>query len=156
MVTVIDKDLHIDSWKITTAQEKLYSSDVVIDAYLTGKKEGLQQNQKVLIQQLESNVKKASQHTAQIVKHLKAQSINPLSAHLKLSSFDEMKVLLTLSETDFISEKITDVYDHISAFEETVSEDLYTIYFTLAIAGEQFNRSLLDADGYIFETSDLL
>ncbi|HEY9047180.1 MAG TPA: hypothetical protein VIN08_14845, partial [Ohtaekwangia sp.] len=95
MEAVIDENLDIDSWKITAEHGQLYSADIVIDAYLKGKREGLQQNQKALIQQLEANVKKASVHTAKVIQHLKSQGLCPLSAHLKLSSFDKMNVLLT-------------------------------------------------------------
>jgi len=153
METVVSKNFNINSWKITAERKKLYSADAVIDAYLRGKSEGLQQHQKVLIQQLEANVKKASAHTSVVVQYIREQGLTALSAYLKLSSFDRMSVLITLSEEDFISDVISDVYNYISSVEETVSEEFYTINFTFAIAGKKFNRGLLESDGYIFQAS---
>lgn len=151
MNTVVENNLNIDSWQLSTTGAKLYSADAVIDAYLKGKKEGLEQTQKAAIQQLESNIRKAATHTLKVFEYLKEQGITPITAYLKLDRFDVMEVMFTLEDEDLLNDKITSVYDYVCSFEEAVSEELYNITFGFVDQGPEFNESLLRSDGYVFK-----
>lgn len=151
MEGVLEHKINIDSWKLSTAGEKLYSADAVIDAYLKGQQDQLEQAQKVIAHQFERNVRKANTHTLKLIDFLQSENLSPISAYLRTKSFDTMEVLITMSEEDFLSEKITNVYDHASSIEQGVSDDLYNITFHFTYQGDDFNHALLKSDGYYWK-----
>jgi hypothetical protein len=152
-MTVIEKQtsINIDDWQLSTNGEKLFSADAVIDAYLKGKSDQLEQSQKALMKQLETNIQKASGNTVKVLEYLSSQGLSPIAAHLKPTSFDSMEVLITLPEEDYLSEKITTIYEHVSTLEEAFSEELYQINFSLTDETPHFNEALLKCDGYFWK-----
>jgi len=94
------------NWEFTSPKDKTISSDHVIDAYLKGKKEGLEQAQKLMLDRLTQNINKSGIYTTELLNFLKKKKLNPISAFLKINSWDSFKVLLILPEKEFLSDKI--------------------------------------------------
>ena len=89
--------LETTNWEFSAPKDQLFSSDNVIEAYLKGKKDGLEQAQKLMFDKLISNISISGQYTSQVISFLKKNNISPLSAHLKINSWDDFKAIITQS-----------------------------------------------------------
>src|SRR5438094_214896 len=139
------------NWEFTSPKDKLYSSDHVIDAYLKGKSEGLEQAQRLILEKLVSNINKSGKHTTEILEYLRKKKFNPISAYLKINSWDDFSVLIVLPQSEFVDKKIFSVYEFISGLENEVSEDLYHIQVSICDTEDQIDESYVRSDGFILK-----
>lgn len=144
--------------RIETAADQV-PVNYVIDAYQKGQEKGREAYQKVLNQQYQANVEQAMKHADKVLEFLiEKQKMAPISIHLNPVAMDKYKVLIVITESDFISDKIDDVYDFVTMAESAWSGDLYQISFSFAYSseGKPFNYALLQTDGYIFEAKPII
>jgi hypothetical protein len=141
----------IESWELPDNGEKLYSADAVIDAYLRGKREQLEQAKKVIMDKFESNLVKAASNTEKLFSLLREAGIKPFAAYLRARSFDIFEVLITLGEEDFLGDQIEKVYSYASEIEQQSGDELFKITYRFTYTSESFNYRLLKSDGYIFK-----
>jgi hypothetical protein len=156
METIIDSNFETktsnkSSWQPSRPKEKLYSSDVVINAYIQGKQEGLEQAQKAIFEQLKLNILTSENDTLEIINYLQRKSFNPISAHLKLTSWDVLEVLITLPENEFVNNKVLQVYDYIEKYENKINKDMYCLTFNLTDYSDKLDEKSLVSDGYLFK-----
>lgn len=154
-MNVIDVILKPESWELTPDKDKLFSSDQVVDAYMKGRKEGLRQSQKLIVDKLISNINKAGEHARKAIDFLTKNKIEYNGAYLKVDSWDDLSVMIVLPEREFLSDKMLKVYDHISVLEDTVSEDLYNLQFEICDTSGQIDEDCLNSDGYVFKLKGL-
>ena len=145
----------IESWELPEHGEKLYAADAVIEAYIKGKKEGLEHKEKLFFKQLTENLDKSGANTKKTIECLKSIGVTPLSAHLKANSFHDFYVLVTVSEEDFLKESFIKAYDFTEELEQSTSEDLYSISFSFINKTPHFNEKALSSDGFIFTFKQL-
>jgi hypothetical protein len=150
-MNTVHKILEPQSWELTSPKEKLFSSDHVIEAYLKGKQEGLEQAQKLMLNKLVQNINNSGSFTQQIISFLKENNLKPSSAFLKINSWDDFKILITLPEDDFVNEKILTAYDFISQFEDKVNEDLFHLEVSMTDVNDNFDEKCLKSDGFILK-----
>lgn len=147
-MSVKEKLLAPADWEFTSPSERLYTSDHVIDAYLTGKKEGLEQNDRLIIEKLIANVNLSGEHTNELFTYLKSINIKPVDAYLRINSWDDFSLMLILSEIDFLSKKIDQVYNYISSFEERIGSDFYNLSLSILDVDGDVDTKCLKSDGY--------
>lgn len=148
----IKEILEPQNWELTSPKDKLFSSDHVIEAYLKGKKEGLEQAQKLILDKLVENVNNSGDYTTEILGHFKKKGFHPVSTFLKIISWDNFKILITLPEKEFISNKIIKIYDFISDYENKVNKELYHLEITLTDINEDtFDTNCLRSDGFVLK-----
>jgi len=137
-----------ENWIITEPKEVYFSSDKVIDAYMMGKKEGLEQAQKAMFSLLEKNLVKCHQLTSKISTILKKHKFNPVNAYLRIQSFDVFEVLITLPEKEFLADEFLFIYDEINQIETKESSDLFNVTFSFSDCGVDFDEKNLKSDGF--------
>lgn len=150
-MNVINEILAPANWEFTSQKEKLFSSDHVIDAYLKGKNEGLEEAQKLVLEKLVANISKTGKHTTEILSFLKKKKFNPISAFLKINSWDDFTIMIVMPQNEFLDEKIIPVYDFISEFENKVAEDFYHIRFAICDTADKVDESYVRSDGYVLK-----
>lgn len=138
-------------WDFTSSKEKLFSSDHVIDAYIKGKNDGLEQAQKLLFEYLRINIDKSGKHTARILEFLRENNFTPISAYLKINSWDSFTLMLALPENEFIDDKIIKAYDFITDFEEVTKEDLYSLNIIICDTEGDLDESYIVSDGFFLK-----
>lgn len=141
-------DQEIDSWNLADSGERLYSTDAVIEAYLRGKKVGLDEQQKAIQKTFADNWKKTGAHTLALFEALSNLDIQPISAHMKVASLISFEIIVLLSEADFLGEKMGKVYMWCREFQNQVAEDSYRVRFNFIDALEDFDYSQLISDGF--------
>lgn len=139
------------NWELTSPKEKLFSSDQVIDAYLRGKNEGLEQAQKLILEKLNDNIVKSGKHASELLVYMKKRGFNPQAAFLKINSWDDFTVLIILPENEFVDEKIDGVYDYFTEFETLISEKLYHMHISICDTVDELDESYIHADGFVLK-----
>lgn len=147
-MTGIEEILAPANWELTAPKDKLFSSDHVIDAYLKGKNDGLEQQQKLVIEKLVVNIKKSTEHTSNVLSYLKKEKFHPLSAYLRINSWDDFTMLIVLPQKEFIDEKILKVYNYISKVENMAKEEMYNIQITICDTENKVDENYIRSDGF--------
>src|SRR5690606_3767408 len=122
------------------------------DAYLKGKKTGLESQHRALVKALEQNVDKCGDYTEQILNYLKGLKIDPKDAFLRISKFDLLKVIICVPEKDFLNERFFEVYDYVSDFEDqnnSANDNTFEIEFSFLDFQNDYCVKTLNSDGYI-------
>jgi hypothetical protein len=140
----------VESWQLPVDGDKLYPVDTVIDAYIKGKNDGLEQTVKLMVKQFNNNMNRAAEDTGKVISFMREKKFNPLSAHLRVESFDNFSILITVPENDFISDSFKDIYVFTDNLQKYAAEDLYNLSFSFIDKSESFDNEILISDGYIF------
>lgn len=139
------------NWEPSVPKTKLFSSDQLIDAYLKGVNKGLNEAQKVIIEKLKANVKTSGLNTAEVLKFLKKEKFKAKDVFLKINSWNDLDIIITVPEKQFISSKFLKVYDFIQKLEEKNTNDFYHVMFRFADYNNDFDENQLKSDGYILK-----
>jgi len=150
-MNAIDDILAPENWEFTSSEDKLFSTDHVIDAYLKGKNEGLEQQQRLIIEKLVSNIDKSGKYTTEVINFLKKKKLKPIAAFLKINSWDDFETLIIVPEKDFLNEKMLEVYKFISNLESRVSEDMYQLEISFCNQDEKIDEDYIRSDGYVLK-----
>jgi hypothetical protein len=134
--------------------EQVYSCDQVIDAYLKGKSEGIQQAQKLIMRQLDQNVGKTVEQTDLLIEHLASKGFHPLAAYIKIDDWDSFNVLVTVPDEEWCDIRFLEVFDYIMKEEERAENEFYTVetnFCGIPNDPDSFNEKLVFFDGFIFK-----
>ncbi|RPA68439.1 hypothetical protein EF405_12340 [Cyclobacteriaceae bacterium YHN15] len=150
-MNAINEILAPANWELTAPKEKLFSSDHVIDAYLKGKNHGLEQQQRLILEKLISNINKAGKDTSAILSFLKKKKLNPIAAYLRINSWDDFSILIILPQDEFLDKRMLRVYDFISDLESRVGDDMYNIQVTVCDTEDKIDENYVRSDGFAFK-----
>jgi hypothetical protein len=147
-MNAINEILAPANWELTSPKDKLFSSDHVIDTYLKGKNDGLEQQQRLIIEKLVSNINKAGKNTSDILSFLRKKKLNPISAYLRINSWDDFSVLIILPQDEFLDKKMISVYNYISELENKVDEEMYHIQVSFCDTEDNIDENYVRSDGF--------
>lgn len=120
----------------------------MIDAYLKGKQDGLEQQQRLIIEKLVSNINKAGKDTSSILSYLRTLKLNPISAYLKINSWDDFAILVILPQEDFLDSRMLSAYEYITDFEKKVADEMYHIQVTICDTEDTIDENYVRSDGF--------
>ncbi|MES2387732.1 MAG: hypothetical protein V4543_07000 [Bacteroidota bacterium] len=128
-----------------------YTNDNLIDAYLQGKKAGLSQGRKAMLDRLKSHINLSGKLTQELINYLKDHDFNPVSAFLKIEAVNNFIYLIVLPASEFESRRVLSAYDFISEFETKHESNDYRFLVSLCGSDEYFNEAAVRADGFTFK-----
>lgn len=147
----VDKALPT-TWQLPESKGKSFDSDAVIDAYLMGKEDGfthgMNEVHRATVEMLKSNATKAATLTSTVLDFLKERKINPVDAYLKVSSWDELSVMVLIKATCFRKPIFKEVYSFVCDLEGASERENLAMDFSFAPYSKSFNISCLNADGF--------
>jgi hypothetical protein len=139
-------------WELAP-RENFYSSDQVIDAYLKGKSDGIQQTQKLIVRQLDRNVSKTIEQTDKLVEHLAKREFHPVAAYMKIDSWDAFTVIVTVPDMEWCDPKFLEIFDYVIETEKHTSNEFYNL--EIQIFGipdvDNLNEQSIFADGFVLK-----
>ncbi|UTA66668.1 hypothetical protein [Emticicia sp. 21SJ11W-3] len=138
-------------WSLTPSAENFFTSDHVIDAYIQGKKYGLEEKTRLIIKQLSQNINKSAENINAIFGVFKEHEIRTISGFLRVNDWEDFDILIVVSEEDYLSEKMLDLYNFIGEFEDKVKEDFYKLSVSIIGVADTFDEGCVSSDGYIFK-----
>lgn len=134
-----------------------FSADDVIEAYYRGKTDALESTKKLILEKLSTNVNKAGADTRRIYEHAKTNiGFHPISAFLRIESWDNFTVLIVIPENEFLSDRILELYDFIAKVEQTVKDEWYNLNVSLCTIGSEteIDYKPLHSDGFMLALSE--
>lgn len=142
-----------DRWKPTFEEAEVegneYSANHVIDAYTQGKAAGLDEVLSKLMQKLHKDTVFLADLVDQLIERSKEElGIEILDAFLKVESTDTYRLLLGVSEEDFLSGNILELYGILTDLENAHEGDALKFSFSLVDVSDGFDLELVYADGY--------
>jgi hypothetical protein len=134
-------------------RENIYSCDQVIDAYLEGKSEGVQQTQKLIVRELERNVRKTVEQADRFIEHLASMRFHPFSAYIRIDEWDTFTILVAVPDEEWCDPRFLEVFDYIIKAEQGVSNEFYNLEIQVfgACGPESLNETSIFADGFILK-----
>jgi hypothetical protein len=137
-------------------RENIYSCDQVIDAYLKGKSDGIQQAQKLVVRELDRNVSKTIEQADLLVEHLTSNGFHPISAYIKIDDWDSFTILMPVPDEEWCDMRFLEVFNYIKDAEERASSEFYNLEihpFGISDEPDSFNEQLVFYDGFILKRS---
>lgn len=134
------------------AKDQSFTADHVIHAFETGAQRGFEHKiQKIgsaLSETLDRNQLKAADFTADVLDYLKNQDLKTVEAYLKISSWDELNVLVIVEEASFLKEEFDNIYDVVCSIEEECEKNNLSLSFTFTPNSKEINAKRLALEGY--------
>lgn len=141
-----ETQLNLD-WNLPKGVEK-FSEGHVSYAYGKSMTEDKQKNEKLFNKLIDDNSAQAGKDTFSVIDKMRALSINPISAHLKFITPYAVKVLITLSDSDFVKEEFLSIYDQVGLIQDNSQSDFYSISFTVVNRSAKFDNEQVTLDGF--------
>lgn len=158
MSTIISENKDIRNktsnyWEVSVDKKSIYTNDDIIDAFFKGKEAGVKEKKQIFVDKLNENIDKSARFTESMLTFLRKNNFNPISAHLKINSFDDFVILVTVPEKEFTSEEFLVSYNFASTIEDQVMDDKYfNLMFMFCDRDEtDFNKNLLITEGFFMD-----
>jgi hypothetical protein len=150
---IIDQEIKpyakIGDWEEPQPGEEHYSPNQVIAAYEAGKTSAMNSLQRLVQDQFETNKSKAGADTRKLIEKLMERGFHPISARLKITSWDFLEVLITVPEEEYCAESFDDIYDFVNELERASRSEQYCISFRFCPTVEGFDENKVKSDGFI-------
>lgn len=142
------------SWEVAIPSEGTFSSDEVIDAYLKGQQDALENATRLIAKTLDEGVQQCAFISKEIISFLKNRSFSPSTAFLRINSPFSFDALIGVSEADFLSEEMFEVYEFITDLEEENNKEFFHISISVSDLGDDFDEEAIFADRYLLKLKD--
>jgi hypothetical protein len=81
--------------------------------------------------------------------------ITPISANLKVVSESSLRVLVTVSDEDFLKEDFLRIYSIAREIQDNSKTEVYSIYFSFVNRSPSFDAELVELDGFTYSYKPL-
>ena len=138
-----------ENWEFTSAKDRMFTSDHMIDAYLSGHRNALDKEKKLIFEKLLTNLKISTDSTNEIKEHLKKNNMTVVQTFLKIVSWNSFSLLFVVPEEQYLTEKIFEIYQYVEEVEEKLHSDFYNLNISICDVDEEgLNEGKVKADGY--------
>lgn len=141
-------------WNLTEGIEK-FSEGHFHYAYGKRMTDGRQKDEKLFNKLIDENSAQACKDTIGAIEKMRTFNINPISAHLKFITPYEVKVMITISDSDFVKERFLTIYDQVRLIQDESKSDFYSISFTFVNRSAKFDDEQLTLDGFFASLKSL-
>lgn len=132
-------------------EQKVYTGDDLIDAYLKGKQDGKNEVAKILSNTFEENVKKATSVSEKLFINAQTKKIEFKSVHLKSDGIANFTSIFVIKKEDFIEDKFRTILVLGRKFKKELESQNIYITFSFVPDVKGFNEKKLISDGYFLK-----
>lgn len=130
----------------------MFTGDELIEAYLQGCKEGIDQYKKVLLNKLSENISLAQKLGSVFIGRLNGNGIVCSGAHLKYMDIERYKIIFVLNPDVYYNfDAMAPIYEMAYSFEAEKSAEDFFIEIAFLPKVDSINQNRLVSDGFIFE-----
>ena len=138
-------------WEPLKQKEDTYTANDLIDAYIKGKNDGLDQAQRAIYKLLDDNIKLSIEVTAKVTTYLKGVNFTPQTAYLKVYAWDNLEILISVPEEQFLDDSFLGAYKFVGDVESSTNNDHINLCFSFISISDQMDENHIASDGYIFK-----
>jgi hypothetical protein len=124
--------------------------DELIDAYLKGREEQKNQNQKILFEKLEANIKTAQTIVVDIVNQIAETGFKMYKSYLKIDNITKFDVIFDIAVQDYLSPQFDEIYKLSHEIKSKYNNDTFNISFAFMPHSEFINERRINCEGFIF------
>ncbi len=154
-ISFVSPSLTNKDWELQPTSEKgekvSFSADVVINAYLQGKRDQHDDTERVLEEKLNENLGKAMEISSKFFNTLKSKEIKCRLVLLKPKKITEFESIFIVDKRDYISPQFEDVYRLAISEKTKINSDTFHFSYIFIPYSESLNREQLLSDGYVLE-----
>jgi hypothetical protein len=147
-----------DQWNLPEGVEKFSEGHVYFAkrvGYHQGFAEGVEQEKKEIDNRIQNNLIVAGVDTSKLVNAMREIGITPISANLKVVSESSLRVLVTVSDEDFLKEDFLRIYSIAREIQDNSKTEVYSIYFSFVNRSPSFDAELVELDGFTYSYKPL-
>jgi len=137
----------IGNWQQTT-ETRLFTADEVINAYLSGQHEFVNNRKRVLSKELNENLAKVKEIGERLYRTINDMGVTCTRVFLKIEDISSFRLLILVKERDFILSRIDEVYSLLIDKELAESSDTFYFFVSLMPDKKSLNDHKVFADGY--------
>ena len=127
------------------------SGNDVIDAYLGDKDVEQTDGLKILFEQLDYNIKKATALVERLYSKISEKQIALKAVHLKAVDITKFRALFIVEKSDFLSDNFREIYILARETKDEAESEEFYISFTFMPASESLSEDALIADAFFLK-----
>ncbi|MFW5657765.1 MAG: hypothetical protein ACOC31_04515 [Bacteroidota bacterium] len=135
---------------ILKPEKEFFTHDELIDAYLRGKEDQKNENQKVLLEKLEKNIKYAQQIVEKIADEITNSGFKTHKSYLRINNIIKYDAVFDISLDDFTSDEFDKIYQFSRNLKNKVNTETFNINFTFMPHTNNLNEKRIVCEGFIF------
>ncbi len=147
----IEGNSNIDRWSIEKPDNDYFTDNDVIAAYLQGKEDQKSEQNQILFERVDENVKKAQNISANFFDSLKSNGLGVKKMLLRLVDIGHLEAIIFVEKTDFISPAFKEVYKETIKLKKTIKSKSFNLSLAFAPLTDNLNIELLHCDGFFME-----
>lgn len=132
-------------------EQKVYTGDDLIDAYLKGKQDGKNEVTEILSNTFEENVKRATSVAEKLLANAQKKKIEFKSVHLKSEGIANFTSVFVVKKEDFIEDKFRNIFVLGRKLKKELESQNIYITFSFVPDVKGFNEKKLISDGYFLK-----
>lgn len=132
-------------------QDNAFTTDDVINAYLTGRKDGKSAAQVAKNALFDNNLNKAKELSEGLFKKLTDIGFNIDSIHIKAESIVDFTALIVTSKDDYINDGIRKAFSISRKIKQENQNESFNIFFTFTYAADTLKEEVLESDGFFLK-----
>ena len=136
-------------WELKPEKD-YFTSNELIEAYLKGKEEQKNENQKILLEKLDANLKEAKLIVEKIAKEINKNKFKLFSSYLRINNIVKYDAIFDILTDDFTSDNFDKIYDFSRKIKKDVNTNTFNINFTFMPHSENLNVKRIGSEGFIF------
>lgn len=140
----------IERWEHDKPSDGHFTSDDVLNAYLTGKKDGLESEKRLQLDKLRQNLQKTGNVTGSLLTYFSELNFNPIDTYLRVNNWNDFNLLILLPESEFLSKEMLGAYNHISDIEEGQCDEFFHLNVSVCDVDGKPNLKMIKSDNYLF------
>lgn len=141
---------HSSDW-ILKPEKDFFTHDELIDAYLMGKEQQKNDNQRILLEKLEANVSLAKSIVETLVEEIENINFKPHNSYLRINNITKFDAIFVVAMDDFISEKFDEIYALSQKLKKDHNNDTFYINFTFMPFTDNLNEKRINCEGFFLK-----
>jgi len=140
-------------WEVKPQKWDCYTGNNVIDAYLQGKRDGLESHQRILAKALAGNIAKCGDYVQRLFRHLRAQGFAPREAFLRINDIDLFDIMVCVPKRDFWNEDFGEAYRCTWGIKDELeaSDAGFSIEFSFLGFHDNYSMDKIFEDGFVLK-----
>lgn len=130
-------------------KKNYFTHDQVIEAYIKGKEAQRDQNIKVLIKELENNIKKASNAVERIHEYIVSLGFKSYTYYVRFNNIISFDVIFSINQEDYLSESFDKVYVFSMNLKRELNNETFNISFSFMPKSDSLNEKRLTSEGFL-------
>jgi len=142
-------------WDSSSQEQDSFTSNDLICAYMKGREEGVDSLKAGFKKLIMDNMKKAAKNSHEVVKKIRENKFDVITAYLNIHEWNELEVLFVVPEEHYLDSDFIKIYDFVKKYETKLNNENYSITFSFVEKSDTLDKDCILSDGFHHELKSL-